>query len=66
MADEPTGALDSHTGDEVMGIIRARCDEGAAGLLVTHDARHAAWADRTVSLLDGRVISSTGAGVVYR
>ena len=66
LADEPTGALDSHTGDEVMGIIRARCDEGAAGLLVTHDARHAAWADRTVSLLDGREISSTGAGVVYR
>lgn len=66
LADEPTGALDSHTGDEVMALVRQRCDEGAVGLLVTHDARHAAWADRTVSLLDGREVSQTGAGVVYR
>ncbi|MEO3936832.1 ABC transporter ATP-binding protein [Dermatophilaceae bacterium Soc4.6] len=60
LADEPTGALDSHTGDEVLAVLRRRCDEGAAGLLVTHEARHAAWADRVVFLRDGRVVDSTG------
>jgi putative ABC transport system ATP-binding protein len=38
-----------------------RCDAGAAGLLVTHEARHAAWADRVVFLRDGVVVDSTGA-----
>jgi putative ABC transport system ATP-binding protein len=55
LADEPTGALDSVTGEAVMRLLRARIDAGAAGLLVTHDARYAAWADRTVHLRDGRV-----------
>jgi putative ABC transport system ATP-binding protein len=59
LADEPTGALDSHTGEEVLRLLRARCDAGAAGLLVTHDARHAAWADRVVFLRDGRVVDAT-------
>ena len=53
LADEPTGALDSHTGEEVLRVLRERCDDGAAGLLVTHEARHAAWADRVVFLRDG-------------
>jgi len=61
LADEPTGALDSATGEEVMRVLRARVDAGAAGLLVTHDARHAAWADRIVFLRDGVVVDSTGA-----
>jgi putative ABC transport system ATP-binding protein len=61
LADEPTGALDSNTGEAVMGLIRARCDAGAAGVLVTHEARHAAWADRIVFLSDGAVIDDTGA-----
>ncbi|HMM96503.1 ABC transporter ATP-binding protein [Phycicoccus sp.] len=60
LADEPTGALDSHTGEEVLRVLRERCDEGVAGLLVTHEARHAAWADRVVFLRDGRVVDSTG------
>lgn len=60
LADEPTGALDSTTGDDVMALLRARVDAGAAGLLVTHDVRHAAWADRTLTLLDGAVVSTTG------
>lgn len=55
LADEPTGALDSTTGEAVMALLRQRCDAGAAGVLVTHDARHAAWADRVVFLRDGRV-----------
>ena len=36
-------------------MLRARIDAGAGGVLVTHDARHAAWADRIVFLRDGRV-----------
>ena len=62
LADEPTGALDSTTGEAVMALLRARCDAGAAGVLVTHDARHAAWADRVVFLRDGRVVDES----VYR
>ena len=60
LADEPTGALDSHTGEEVLRVLRERCDAGAAGLLVTHEARHAAWADRVVFLRDGVIVDSTG------
>lgn len=60
LADEPTGALDSQTGEDVMKVLRARCDAGAAGLLVTHEARHAAWADRVVFLRDGVVVDTTG------
>lgn len=60
LADEPTGALDSHTGDEVLRLLRRRCDEGAAGVLVTHDARHAAWADRIVFLRDGVAVDQAG------
>ena len=60
MADEPTGALDSHTGEGVLRVLRERCDSGAAGLLVTHEARHAAWADRVVFLRDGVVVDTTG------
>jgi putative ABC transport system ATP-binding protein len=56
LADEPTGALDSHTGEDVLRLLRGRCDAGAAGLLVTHDARHAGWADRVVFLRDGTVV----------
>jgi putative ABC transport system ATP-binding protein len=60
LADEPTGALDSHTGEQVLRVLRDRCDDGAAGLLVTHEARHAAWADRVIFLRDGVIVDSTG------
>jgi len=60
LADEPTGALDSETGESVLRVLRGRCDAGAAAVLVTHDARHAAWADRVVFLRDGRVVDETG------
>ncbi|MDF8266422.1 ABC transporter ATP-binding protein [Luteipulveratus flavus] len=60
LADEPTGALDSTTGEAVLRVLRERCDDGAAGLLVTHEARHAAWADRVVFLRDGKVVDTTG------
>jgi len=60
LADEPTGALDTETGEEILRLLRVRCDAGAAGVLVTHEARHAAWADRVVFLRDGVVVDETG------
>jgi putative ABC transport system ATP-binding protein len=60
LADEPTGALDTETGEQVLRLLRARCDAGAAGVLVTHEARHAAWADRVVFLRDGLTVDETG------
>jgi putative ABC transport system ATP-binding protein len=59
LADEPTGALDSVTGESVLRLLRAHCDRGGAGVLVTHDARFAAWADRIVFLRDGRIVDET-------
>ena len=59
LADEPTGALDSVTGEEVLRLLRSRCDAGAAAVLVTHDARHAGWADRVVFIRDGRIVDET-------
>lgn len=56
LADEPTGALDSRTGETVLRLLRSKVDAGAAAVLVTHDARHAAWADRVVFLRDGVVV----------
>lgn len=64
LADEPTGALDSVTGEAVMRVLRTRVDAGAAGLLVTHEPRFAAWADRTVFLRDGQIVDATGPDTV--
>jgi putative ABC transport system ATP-binding protein len=61
LADEPTGALDSETGEAVLRLLRSRVDAGAAGVLVTHEARHAAWADRVIFLRDGLMVDETGA-----
>ena len=61
LADEPTGALDSLTGESVMRLLRKHCDDGGTVILVTHDAAHAAWADRVVFLRDGRVVDETRA-----
>ncbi|MBA3745776.1 ABC transporter ATP-binding protein [Sporichthya sp.] len=62
LADEPTGALDSVTGEAILKLLRARCDAGAAGIVVTHDARMAGWADRIVTLRDGLLVDD-GTGV---
>ncbi|WP_225805074.1 ABC transporter ATP-binding protein [Streptomyces sp. NK15101] len=59
LADEPTGALDSETGESVLALLRSRCDAGAAGVLVTHEPRFAAWADRVVFLRDGSIVDQT-------
>ncbi len=59
LADEPTGALDSVNGESVMRLVRAACKRGVAGVVVTHDAQLASWADRVVFLRDGRVVDRT-------
>ena len=59
LADEPTGALDSVNGESVMRVVRAACKRGVAGVVVTHDAQLASWADRVVFLRDGRVVDQT-------
>ncbi|MGH3353634.1 MAG: ABC transporter ATP-binding protein [Nocardioides sp.] len=60
LADEPTGALDTETGEDILKLIRARCDAGAAGVLVTHEPRYASWADRVVYVRDGLVVDESG------
>jgi putative ABC transport system ATP-binding protein len=58
LADEPTGALDSVTGESIVRLIRDRVDAGAAAIIATHDARLAAWADRVFTLEDGRLYAA--------
>ncbi len=57
MADEPTGALDSKTGREILGYLQMLNREGSTILLITHDASIAATALRCVRLTDGKIVS---------
>jgi putative ABC transport system ATP-binding protein len=59
LADEPTGALDSVNGEGVMRLLRAATRRGVAGVVVTHEAQLASWADRVVFLRDGHVVDQT-------
>ena len=59
LGDEPTGNLDSAAAREVLGLLRAARDRGQTVLLVTHDARVAAAADRVITLRDGLVADET-------
>ncbi len=61
LADEPTGALDSVNGEAVMRLLRAATQRGVAGVVVTHEAHLASWADRVVFLRDGHVVDQTNA-----
>jgi putative ABC transport system ATP-binding protein len=65
LADEPTGALDSRNSEDVIRMIRNKIDQGLAGVLVTHDAKIAAWADRILIMRDGAIIEEiySAAGV---
>lgn len=63
-ADEPTGALDSLTGEQVMDLLVSSArDEGTTVVLVTHEARVAAYADREVVVRDGKVLALTAEAV---
>jgi putative ABC transport system ATP-binding protein len=59
LADEPTGALDSVNGEAIMRLLRGAIQRGVAGVVVTHEAHLASWADRVVFLRDGRVVDQT-------
>jgi putative ABC transport system ATP-binding protein len=59
LADEPTGALDTVTGDLIIELLAAQCDGGTAVVLVTHEPRYASWADRVVFLRDGAVVDES-------
>jgi putative ABC transport system ATP-binding protein len=65
-ADEPTGSLDSVSGELVMSLLtRAAREHGTTVILVTHDARVAAYADREVIVRDGQVTTLTGAAAAH-
>jgi energy-coupling factor transporter ATP-binding protein EcfA2 len=55
LADEPTGNLDSHAGKEIMEILQNLHSEGRTIVMITHDAKNAAYAERTIHLKDGRL-----------
>ncbi len=60
LADEPTGNLDSKNSEAVMDLLRQLHADGATICMVTHDPHYASIADRTIRLLDGRVVDETG------
>lgn len=55
LADEPTGNLDSHSGEEIMGLLGKLWKDGRTIVMVTHDDRIAARSERTIRLFDGQV-----------
>ena len=59
LADEPTGNLDSKNGEAVMELLRELHRGGATICMVTHDARYASHAERTIHLFDGRVVEES-------
>lgn len=63
LADEPTGNLDSHTGAEVLKILRSLNDKGRTVILITHDQNVAAQANRVIHIGDGQILSDRRGGV---
>lgn len=59
LADEPTSYLDSVRSDEVVSLLRTLADQGNTIVMATHDARAAAYADRSIRLLDGRLVTAS-------
>ena len=60
LADEPTGALDSRSGEEVMALLEELAGKGHTVILITHDASVAQHADRIIEFQDGRVVNDSG------
>lgn len=61
LADEPTGALDSGTSKELLGLLEGLHQSGRTVILITHDQKVAARADRTIEIRDGKIIADSGA-----
>lgn len=59
-ADEPTGALDSTTGERILELLTSIADSGTAVVIITHDTHIAERTQRQVSIHDGRIVSDTG------
>lgn len=66
LADEPTGNLDSKTSEDVMVLFRRLNDEGQTVVMVTHNPENCTYADRTIVLRDGLVITEQGDAVTTR
>jgi len=60
LADEPTGALDSQSGVEVMALLKDLADRGHTVIVITHEATVANHANRRIEILDGRIVRDTG------
>ncbi|WP_304439418.1 MacB family efflux pump subunit [Acidovorax sp. Leaf78] len=63
LADEPTGALDTHSGAEVMALLHELADAGHTIVLITHDREVAAQARRVIEIRDGEIVADSGAAV---
>jgi macrolide transport system ATP-binding/permease protein len=63
LADEPTGALDTHSGAEVMALLHELADAGHTIVLITHDREVAAQARRVIEIRDGQIVADSGAAV---
>ena len=57
LADEPTGQLDSQTGGQIMDILKSLNEQGITVLVVTHDEKVASYAERKITLSDGKIVS---------
>lgn len=61
LADEPTGALDQHTSQEVMDVLKKINEEGKTVIIVTHDPNIAARTNRCIQIVDGKIAKDSGA-----
>jgi putative ABC transport system ATP-binding protein len=59
VADEPTGNLDTHTSDAILGLFSELVEGGKTVLMVTHERDVTAWVSRTITLADGRIVADT-------
>ena len=64
LADEPTGAIDSATGEEILGIFKSLHEQGNTVIVITHDHDVAARAERTIWIRDGLVVEQGNGGYV--
>ena len=66
LADEPTGALDTKNGEDVLAVLADLSARGHTVIVITHDPEVAAWAERRIDLLDGRVVADRHTGGAAR